>query len=118
MMDAIYHNPKCSKSRQTLALLEEHDVDIEIIEYLKHPPSKDQLDSICTALKRDPFALIRTADALFDELGLTREDERTRDEWLTLMVQNPALIERPIVTLGDRAAVGRPPENVLALLRD
>lgn len=116
-MNTIYHNPRCSKSRQTLALLEDKGVEIEIIEYLSHPPSKDTLDAICTALGMEPQALIRSGEHRFTELGLSLQDDRTRDGWLTLLTENPILIERPIVILGDRALIGRPPERVLDLLR-
>ncbi|MDA0989777.1 MAG: arsenate reductase (glutaredoxin) [Verrucomicrobia bacterium] len=115
-MIRIYHNPRCSKSRQTLAMLEEKGVDVEIIEYLNHPPSTAVLDMICRQLNMDPLELIRTKEARFKELGLSVQDQRPRREWLKLMVENPVLIERPIVLAGNKAVLGRPPENALALL--
>lgn len=114
-MITIYHNPTCSKSRQTLALLEDKGLEIDIIEYLNHPPSKDTLDAICLALGMAPQALMRTAEPRFAALGLSVHDERTRDEWLTLLAENPILIERPIVVIDDRALIGRPPERVFEL---
>jgi arsenate reductase len=112
----IYHNPRCSKSRQTLALLQENGVAPEEVLYLDTPPTPAELEAICTALGCEPLTIIRTKEARFTELGLSTGDERPRDDWLQLMADNPILIERPIVVDGDRAVVGRPPENVLGLL--
>ncbi len=111
----ILHNPRCSKSRQTLALLEEQGKKPEIIEYLKTPPSQEQLANICDMLNMAPRDLIRTKEAEYKESGLdnmTLSDQQV----LALMVENPKVIERPVVINGDKAAVGRPPENVLAIL--
>lgn len=112
----IYHNPRCSKSRNTLALLREHGIEPEIIDYQKHPPSVEELDAICRGLNLAPLQLIRTKEALFQELGLSVNDQRPREEWLRILADNPRLMERPVVRLGDRHALGRPPENILALL--
>ena len=112
----IYHNPRCSKSRSTLALLEEQKESVNIIEYLDTPPSLDELDKICTKLDMEPLQLIRTKETLFKELGFSKNDQRRRKEWLQLMVDNPKLIERPIVLKGKKAALGRPPESVLEIL--
>ena len=112
----IYHNPRCSKSRQTLALLEEKACNVDIIEYLKTPPSVAKLDELLKAMGKEPLEVIRTKEAAFKELGLSKSDHRPRKEWLTLMVQNPVLIERPIVVKGKKAALGRPPEDVLKIL--
>ncbi len=111
----IYHNPKCSKSRQTLSLLEERGVEVSVVEYLKTPPSAAELGRVCEQLSCEPLALIRTKETRFAELGLSAGDERGRDEWLTLMHENPVLIQRPIVVQDGSAAIGRPPEDVLAL---
>jgi arsenate reductase (glutaredoxin) len=112
----IYHNPRCTKSRQTLALLEEQGCQIEVIEYLKNPPSLAELDSLCHYLELEPLALIRTKEAIFKELGCSKNDKKDRQHWLKLMHNNPVLIERPIVVLGKKAALGRPPEDVLKIL--
>lgn len=112
----IYHNPRCSKSRETLALLQARGHQPEVVEYLKTPPSVEELDQICQMLGSDPTALIRSKEAQFKELGLSLKDQRSRQEWLELLVDNPALLERPIVVKDGKAALGRPPENVLALL--
>ncbi len=112
----IYHNPRCSKSRETLALLTERGQKPEVIEYLKTPPSVEELDQICQLLNLEPKALIRSKEDQFKALGLSLKDQRSRQEWLELLVDNPALLERPIVVNDGKAALGRPPENVLALL--
>lgn len=112
----IYHNPRCSKSRETLALLTERGQKPEVIEYLKTPPSAAELDQICQMLNLEPTALIRIKEDQFKALGLSLKDQRSRQEWLELLVDNPALLERPIVVKDGKAALGRPPENVLALL--
>jgi arsenate reductase len=116
MKATIYHNPRCSKSRETLALLRERGVDVEVVEYLQDPPTVERLDALCGLLGVEPVALLRAKETRAAELGLTREDRRSRQEWLKILVENPVLIERPIVVKGGRAALGRPPENVLAIL--
>ncbi|HHZ82691.1 MAG TPA: arsenate reductase (glutaredoxin) [Nitrospirales bacterium] len=112
----IYHNPKCGKSRQTLALLQEKGITPDIVEYLKTPPTEKELDEILNTLGREPQEVMRTKEAAFKELGLKTSDSRSRKEWIALMVQNPILIERPIVIHGAKATLGRPPENVLKIL--
>lgn len=112
----IYHNPRCSKSRQTLVLLEERGVDADICEYLNDPPTVEELDEICRRLGKEPQSILRVKEKRFAELGLSVADERSRQEWLQTMVDNPILIERPIVVRGKTAAVGRPPEAVLEIL--
>ena len=109
----IYHNPRCSKSRQTLALLEERGVACDIINYLETPPSADTLLAVVTALDMRPYELLRRKEPQFKALDITAE---TPDPTvIDAMVRYPALIERPIVVVGEKAAIGRPPENVLAL---
>lgn len=110
----IYHNPRCSKSRQTLAILQEKGINPEVIEYLKKPPSISELDSILQALGMEPEELMRTGEVPYKELVKGRV--LTRAQLLELMVNNPVMIERPIVVNGSKAVVGRPPENVLAIL--
>ena len=113
----MYHNPRCRKSRQAKALLEKRDVDLHIVEYLSDPPTKMELDEICTMLGVEPQEIIRTKEKRFSELGLSTKDQRKRRDWLKLMVDNSILIERPIVVCRRKAAIGRPPENVLDILR-
>ncbi|MDQ6997492.1 MAG: arsenate reductase (glutaredoxin) [Mariprofundus sp.] len=114
MSVTIYHNPRCSKSRQTLALLEEHGVQPEIIEYLKTPPSEGELDRILNMLGKEPHELMRSGEEEFK--AHVKDKNLSRNEAIALMVAYPKIIERPIVINGDRAAVGRPPESVLNIL--
>jgi arsenate reductase len=111
----IYHNPHCSKSRETLKLLESRGISPEVVEYLKTPPTAEELDRILRMLGKEPRELMRRkepeyAEADLDDPGLTRET------LIRAMVQRPRLIERPIVIHGDKAALGRPPEQVLEIL--
>jgi arsenate reductase len=115
MTPTIYHNPRCSKSRATLALLEARGLKPKIVEYLKTPPSAAELKAILRKLGLKPRELLRTSEPLYAELGL--KTRKLDDEALVaLMVANPILIERPIVVAGGKAAIGRPPESVLAIL--
>ena len=111
----MYHNPQCSKSRQTLALLEDAGASVQIVEYLKEPPTASALDRICKALALDPDELARKNEKRFRELNLDKKS-LSRREWLSILSKNPILIERPIVLRGTEAIIGRPPENVLELL--
>lgn len=115
MSVVIYHNPKCSKSRQTLELLRERGVDPKVVEYLKTPPSVQELDAILKKLGIEPRALMRKNEAAYEQAGLA-DPALTRAQLIAAMVANPSVIERPIVVNGARAAVGRPPENVLEIL--
>ncbi len=110
----IYHNPRCSKSRQTLALLQEQGVEPEIIEYLKTPPSKAELDRVLKLLNKEPAELMRKGEEEFKTH--IKDKSLTRDESIALMVAYPKMIERPVVINGEKAAVGRPPESVLNIL--
>jgi len=111
----IYHNPRCSKSRLTLQLLHERDLDAEVIEYLKTPPSKQQLRDILQMLEMSPRQLMRTHEAEYKDNQL--DDESLTDEQLIdAMIKYPKLIERPIVVCNDRAAIGRPPETILEIV--
>ena len=111
----IYHNPRCSKSRQTLELLNEHGVDAEVIEYLKTPPDAEMLGRIIDLLGLQPRELMRTNEDEYRELGLD-DTTLSRDELIAAMVKHPKLIQRPIVIRGNKAALGRPPEDVLGIL--
>ncbi|QGQ22840.1 arsenate reductase (glutaredoxin) [Gimesia benthica] len=111
----IYHNPRCGKSRQTLALIEEAGIEPEVIEYLKTPPTAEELDAILKKLKLEPQELMRKGEAIYKELKLA-ERELSRDEAIAVMLEHPKLIERPIVVQGRKAVLGRPPENVKELL--
>ncbi len=113
----IYHNPRCSKSRQTLQLLQERGIAPEIIDYLDHPPSIDELESILQLLKLEPRELMRRQESEYKALGLD-DPLLSREILIESMVNSPKLIERPIVINQDnaKAALGRPPEAVLAIL--
>lgn len=111
----IYHNPRCGKSRQTLALIEDAGIEPEVIEYLKTPPTAEELDAILKKLKIEPQELMRKGEAIYKELKLA-ERELSRDEAIAVMLEHPKLIERPIVVQGRKAVLGRPPENVKELL--
>ena len=113
-MTTIYHNPRCSKSRQTLALLQEQGIEPDIIEYLSSPPSEAELDGILTKLVMEPEALMRKGEDEYKQHFKGRD--LSRAETISLMVQYPKVIERPIVVNDGKAAVGRPPESVLGIL--
>ncbi len=110
----IYHNPRCSKSRQTLALIQESGIEPEIILYLTDTPSKDELKSLLKKLDLKAAQILRKGEAVFKEKY--KGKELSEEEWLDAMVEHPKLIERPIVVKGDAAVLGRPPENVKILL--
>ncbi len=114
MTATIYHNPRCSKSRATLALLEDRGLQPVVIDYLKTPPSAAELDRILSLLHMEPLELMRKGEEAFKALGLD-DGTKSRDDLIQAMVDNPALIERPIVVHGAKAAIGRPPESVLGI---
>ncbi|MGI2258392.1 arsenate reductase (glutaredoxin) [Shewanella sp. GXUN23E] len=110
----IYHNPRCSKSRQTLALLEEKGCDITVVEYLKDAPGRDEIHQLMAQLGlTDPRDMMRTKEEEYRQLGLAALQG---EALIQAMVTTPKLIERPIVVIGERAVFGRPPENVLELI--
>jgi arsenate reductase (glutaredoxin) len=111
----IYHNPRCSKSRTTLALLKEQGIEPEIIEYLKTPPSAAELDDILQKLGMEPRELMRKNETEYKATGMN-DESLDRQALINGMVETPKLIERPIVLANDKAAIGRPPENVLEIL--
>jgi len=111
----IWHNPQCSKSRATLALLRERGVEPAIFLYRETPPTAAELERVLIALGCEPRELMRTKERVYAELGLG-DPTRSRAELIAAMLAHPVLIERPVVLRGTRAAVGRPPENVLAIL--
>lgn len=115
MTVTILHNPRCSKSRQALALLKDKGVEPEIVDYLETPPSAEELKAMLEKLGLGPRDIIRKGEKIFKQLELG--DASLSDTALiTAMVEHPILIERPIVVNGEKAALGRPPENVLNIL--
>lgn len=113
-MTKILHNPRCGKSRQALALLNEKNESPEIIEYLKTPISKAELEDILKMLDIAPLALIRKGEKIFKEQF--KGKELTDNEWIDIMIDNPILIERPIVIKNGKAVVARPPEDLLGII--
>lgn len=109
----IYHNPRCSKSRETLALLEQQGIEPEVIEYLKTPPSSTTLTAIVKALGLPAKSLVRTKEEGFKKIKLDLDDDAAV---VKTLAKHPELLERPIVVNGKKAVIGRPPENVLKIL--
>ncbi len=110
----LYHNPRCSKSRQTLELLRQHQIEPEIILYLDSPPSITELSDLLTKLAFRASDLLRKGESIYKEK--VKPYDLTEQDLLALMVEYPKLIERPIAVCGKRAVLGRPPENVLELI--
>lgn len=115
MAITIYHNPRCSKSRATLALLEGEGFELDIVEYLKTPPSKAELNRILDGLGMEPRDLMRKTEEPYKALDLD-DVGKSRDELIAAMLEHPILIERPIVAKSGKYALGRPPESVLDIL--
>ncbi|MEZ5537267.1 MAG: arsenate reductase (glutaredoxin) [Thiolinea sp.] len=111
----IYHNPRCSKSRQTMELLEQQNINPTVVKYLDTPPDAATLKSILNMLGLEPRELMRKGEAEYKELALDNP-ELSQEQLIQAMVENPRLIERPIVIKGNKAALGRPPEQVLDIL--
>lgn len=110
----IWHNPRCSKSRSALAILEENGVTPTEVRYLETPPSKSDIVTVLAALAMEAKDIVRKGEAVYKTLNLSAQS--TNEEILNALVENPILIERPIIISGDRAVIGRPPENVKSLL--
>ena len=110
----LYHNPRCSKSRAALALLRERGVEPSVVEYLERPLGVSELENLARKLGRPVGEWVRTGEGVYREAGLSAASSPA--ELLAAMAEHPILMERPIVVRGERAAVGRPPENVLAIL--
>ncbi|WP_108860207.1 arsenate reductase (glutaredoxin) [Ruegeria sp. Alg231-54] len=113
-MIEYWHNPRCSKSRTGLALLEEKGATVKVRKYLEDAPSSDELRAVLSQLGIPAIEMMRTGEKRFKELGLTKTTPD--DDLIQSMAENPILIERPLAIAGDKAAIGRPPENLLSLL--
>ena len=111
----LYHNPRCSKSRQALALLEERGVEVRLRRYLEQPPSDEELRDLLSRLDADGHALVRTQEAEWQSLA-PDVDLTDQEQVIAAIVAHPRLLERPIADDGQRAVLGRPPEDVLALV--
>ena len=111
----IFFNPKCSKCRLTLGIIEEHGLHADVVEYLQQPPDTQTLSDVLDMLGLEPRELMRTGEAVYKELKL-KDQQLDRQQLIQIMVENPILIERPIVIRKGQAVIGRPPEKVLDLL--
>ena len=111
----IFHNPRCSKSRATLALLGERGIEPRVVEYLKTPPSVEELRGLLAKLDIGPRELLRTGESAYGELGLD-DPSLSEDELIAAIAANPILMQRPVVVCEGRAAIGRPPDQVLAII--
>jgi len=109
----IYHNPRCSKSRQTLALIKQQGIEPEIVLYKTTPPTAEELKDVIAKTGLKPIDIIRKGEKIFKEKYKT--EQHTDDEWINIMIAYPELIQRPIVIKGNKAILGRPPENVIEL---
>ncbi len=114
MIFTIYHNPRCSKSRQALAILNDNNVEVEIKEYLKETPTEEELKLLLNKLHLKPVDIVRKDEKIFKEKfkGMEFNDW----EWIKILIENPILIQRPIIIKGNKAIIGRPPELVKELL--
>ncbi len=115
MTTTLFHNPRCSKSRATLELLQSKGIELMLIEYLKTPPDAETLKNILKLLGMTPRELMRKNEAAYKEASLD-DTNLSDDELVAAMIEHPILIERPILLANNKAAIGRPPENVLSIL--
>ena len=115
MSVTIWHNPRCSKSRATLAILEDKGISFTVLSYLETSPSAAEIDKVLASLNLEPRDLMRKGEGPYKENGLDNPD-LSRDQLIEAMIKDPILIERPIVIKGEKAAIGRPPESVLDIL--
>lgn len=106
----IYHNPRCSKSRETLQILKEHDEDIEIVDYMKNPPTAAEIKKLLQKLDMKAEDILRKNEDIYKQKF--KGKKFAEEEWIQILIENPKLIERPIVVKGNKAVLGRPPENV------
>ena len=113
-MLTIYHNPRCSKSRETLKIINEAGTEVKVVEYLNEIPTKEELVSLLKKLNLSAQDIIRKGEPVYKELY--KGKELSESEWIEAMSQHPKLIERPIVVNGDQAILGRPPQNVIKLI--
>ena len=113
-MLTIYHNPRCRKSRETLELIKNKGLAPKIIEYLNEPPSESEMKDILSKLDIQPEELLRKTESIYKDQF--KGKDLSGDEWIKVMIENPKLIERPIVINKGKAVIGRPPENVLSII--
>lgn len=111
----IYYNPKCGTCRKVLEILESKGIKPEVVEYLKNPPTANELDTILVIAGLEPEQIVRKKEELYSKMNLDNK-KLSRSEWLKILTDNPILIERPIVVTGSKAIIARPPEKVLSIL--
>lgn len=111
----IYHNPRCSKSRQTLAILESHDLDINVVKYLTDPPNEATIKQLLSELNISIREVLRSGEKEYKNFGFD-DESLDEDALITLLTQHPKVLQRPIVSHNGRAVIGRPPENVLEII--
>ena len=116
MSTIIYHNPRCSKSREALEIIQEKGIKPEVRLYLKENPSVNEITSISAKLECHITELIRFNESIAKELSLKATDQRSKSEWVQLIVENPVLLQRPIVIHNNRAVIARPPQKLLDLI--
>lgn len=115
MSMTLYHNPRCSKSRQALALLQERGVEPDVVRYLENPLTAEALQTLLQQLGMGPRELLRTGEKIYKELNL-REEGLSEQALINAIAEHPILMERPVLVSGNRAVIGRPPERVLELI--
>jgi len=113
----IFHNSSCSKSNAALNLLRDHDIEVDVVNYLETPLSRAAIAVLLSQLGIEALALIRFNEPVAKDIGISPADIRTGEEWINFMAQHPVLIERPIVLIGEKAVIGRPIERVMDLIR-
>ncbi len=114
-MTTIYHNPSCSKSRATMAELEQRDLEVEVVKYLDTPPNAEKILELIALLGVPATDIVRTGEAIYKELGL-KNKTLSNEQWAQLIADNPKLLERPIVVHNGKAAIGRPIERIIDIL--
>lgn len=114
----LYHNSRCSKSRGALEILTNAGAQVEIVEYLTPPPTAETLDALLKMLALEPEQIVRRGEDEFTALGYDKTPPLDRAAWIEALVKTPILIERPIITNGRKAVIGRPPERALEILKD
>lgn len=116
MKNFIYHNPRCSKSREAVKILQERNIHVDIVEYLKDPPTVDELSEVCALLNCHPTEIIRTKDPVFKQMKLSLSDDRSEAQWIQILVENPVLLQRPILVYNGKAVICRPADNLIHII--
>ena len=112
----IYHNPRWGKSRGSVKILEENNLKYSIIEYIKNGISQEEIKNICNILNTRPIGIVRTSDANYKELNISPSEELDDSYMTNMIIQNPKILQRPIILNGSKGVIGRPPENIYTIL--